>query len=110
MAAARRSLEQDVVADTAEKEAADTLFELLEPVRGQIATASTSVWVTTDHALGRLASVLGAHETAIVYLERALAEYGCFPAPTWRGQADQEAVAEGVPASLASISSRLSPM
>lgn len=75
------------VADVGDIDAAEMLFDLLEPVRGQIATASTSAWGTTDHALGRLASTLGAHDSAAVYLERALSEYTRMRAPVWRGQA-----------------------
>ena len=75
------------VAEVGDVEAAETLLELLMPLRGLLATTSVSAWGLTDQALGRLAATLGDEEAAIDHLDRAIREYARFPAPIWRGQA-----------------------
>ncbi len=95
------------IAELGDPEAAVMLHPLLEPYRGQLATATISVWGLVDHALGRLELLLGEQEAGCDSLSRAIAGYAAMPAPLWQAQAERDREATGVSARNLRLDTRI---
>lgn len=76
-----------VAAEVANAEVAAVLMDALEPWADQVVYTGISAWGSVDHALGRLAGVLGDHERAASHLDSALSLYDRIGAPIWAARA-----------------------
>jgi DNA-binding CsgD family transcriptional regulator/tetratricopeptide (TPR) repeat protein len=83
------------IAELGEPDAAARLRPILEPYRGQLASATISIWGLVDHALGRLELLLGDRRHGEASLRRAIADYARLPAPVWRAQAERDLAGGG---------------
>jgi sugar phosphate isomerase/epimerase len=70
-----------VAAELRHAEAAEALYELLEPWGDHIPTASITIWLPTAHYLGLLAASLGRRESADAHFARAVEIAEGFRAP-----------------------------
>jgi class 3 adenylate cyclase/tetratricopeptide (TPR) repeat protein len=71
----------EVAAELRHAEAAEALYELLEPWGDHIPTASITIWLPTAHYLGLLAASLGRRESADAHFARAVEIAEGFRAP-----------------------------
>jgi hypothetical protein len=72
-----------VSAGVADERQAPLLYERLSPYAGQLVYTGISIWGDVDHALGRLAAVLGRHEDAERHFVTSSERYAACGAPLW---------------------------
>lgn len=84
-----------VCAELGDREVAVTLLERLAPYRGEVVFTGSSHWGNVDHALGRLAGLLGRADAGEL-LERSCDRYVSMGAPVWLSRARVDAAREAL--------------
>jgi len=95
------------VAELRDAEAAALLHPVLDPYRGQLASATVSVWGLVDHALGRLELLLGDERSGRESLRRAISDYARMGAPVWQAQAERDLAAADGPLPPSDLDARI---